>query len=90
LFLVMVGLIFYRWDTNMVGQLVVFSSLPQGITPLYTQYKPALIEIVIGAGVIAYALLAFTIGVRYLKVVQAETLESEDVVVAPALMSSAD
>jgi molybdopterin-containing oxidoreductase family membrane subunit len=91
LFLIMGGLVAYRWDTNMVGQLVVFSSLPQGLTPLYTQYKPALIEIVVGLGAIAYALFAFTIGVRYLKVVDAEGVETEEEVVpAAAVFSSAD
>jgi len=35
----------------------------------YTTYKPALIEIISGAGVIAYGLFAFTIGVRFLNVV---------------------
>ena len=56
----------------MVGQLVVFSSQVQGITPQYTQYTPSLIEIVVGAGVIAYATLAFTLGVRYLRIVDYE------------------
>ena len=82
------GLIAYRWDTNMVGQLVVFSSLPQGIIPLYTQYKPALIEIVVGMGVIAYAMFAFTLGVRYLKVVDAEEVEVEEPIAQPVLVAS--
>ena len=73
--LVIGGLIAYRWDTNMVGQLVVFSNLPQGLTPVYTQYTPSLIELTVGAGVIAYAMLAFTIGVRYLRVVDYEEVE---------------
>ncbi|MDX1417859.1 MAG: hypothetical protein R3293_26895, partial [Candidatus Promineifilaceae bacterium] len=63
------GLIAYRWDTNLVGQLVVFSNLPQGLAPVYTSYIPSLIEIAVGAGVIAYGMLAFTIGVRYFKIV---------------------
>ncbi len=90
LLLVIGGLVAYRWDTNMVGQLVVFSSLPQGITPLFTQYKPALIEIVVGMGVIAYALFAFTIGARYLNVVDAQQVKEEEAILQPALMSSAD
>ena len=69
LLLIVIGLIAYRWDTNLVGQLVVFSTQAQGITPQYTQYTPSLIEIVVGAGVIAYAMLAFTLGVRYLRIV---------------------
>lgn len=90
LLLVIGGLIAYRWDINMVGQLVVFSNLPQGIIPLYTQYTPALIEIVVGVGVIAYALFAFTLGVRYLKVVDAEGTEVEEPIGYPVIMSSAD
>jgi Ni/Fe-hydrogenase subunit HybB-like protein len=90
LLLVIGGLITYRWDTNMVGQLVVFSSLPQGITPLYTQYKPALIEIIVGMGVIAYALFAFTIGVRYLKIVNVEEAEIEAAIIYPELATSTD
>jgi Ni/Fe-hydrogenase subunit HybB-like protein len=73
------GLIAYRWDTNMVGQLVVFSRLPQTTIPVYTQYAPSIIELTVGAGVIAYALLAFTIGVRYFKIVQYESVEHAEV-----------
>ncbi len=63
------GLVAYRWDTNMVGQLVVFAHLPQGITPQYTHYTPSLVEWVTGLGVVAYGLLAFSLGARYLRVV---------------------
>lgn len=69
LLLVVGGLVAYRWDTNIVGQLVVFGALPQDIIPRYTYYFPSLVEFATGAGVIAYALLAFTLGVRYLRVV---------------------
>jgi len=77
--LIVGGLIAYRWDTNMVGQLVVFSYLPQGLTPQYTSYIPSLVEIAAGGGIIAYGLLAFTLGVRYLKVVNHEDVVEEDV-----------
>ena len=93
LLLVIGGLVAYRWDTNMVGQLVVFSSLPQGIIPLYTKYTPALIEIVVGVGVIAFAMFSFTLGARYLNVVDAEEGVEEEEQVAypsPALMTGAD
>lgn len=63
------GLVAYRWDINMVGQLVVFAHLPQGITPQYTHYTPALVEWITGLGVVAYGLLAFSLGARYLRVV---------------------
>ena len=67
--LVVGGVVAYRWDTNLVGQLVVLTYLPQEIVARYTSYTPSLIEIITGAGVVAYGLFAFTIGVRYLNVV---------------------
>ena len=69
LLLVVGGLVAFRWDINLVGQLVVIGVLPQDIIPRYTQYFPSLIEILVSVGVIAYGILAFTLGVRYLKVV---------------------
>jgi molybdopterin-containing oxidoreductase family membrane subunit len=74
LLLVVGGVVAYRWDTNMVGQLVVVSRLPHILEPLYTHYFPSLIEFAAGAGVIAYGLLAFSIGVRYFRVVEHESV----------------
>ena len=67
--LIVGGIVAYRWDTNLVGQLVVLSYLPQEISARYTEYFPSLIEFVAGAGIVAYGMLAFTLGARYLKVV---------------------
>jgi Ni/Fe-hydrogenase subunit HybB-like protein len=67
--LVVGGVVAYRWDTNMVGQLVILTYLPQDITSRYTDYVPSLIEFLAGAGVVAYGLMAFTLGVRYLNIV---------------------
>lgn len=69
LLLVAAGLLAYRWDINLVGQMVVYGVLPQEIVPRYTTYFPSIVEILVTAGVVAYGLLAFTLGVRYLKVV---------------------
>ena len=69
LLMIVGGVIAYRWDTNIVSQLVVFNMVPQEIIPRYTAYVPSIYEIAAGAGVIAYGLLGFTIGVRYLKLV---------------------
>ena len=63
------GLVAYRWDTNLSGLLVVLSYLPGELGVGYTAYKPSLIEFVAGFGVISYGLLAFSLGVRYLRVV---------------------
>jgi len=67
--LVVGGVVAYRWDTNMVGQLVMLTYLPQEIIARYTDYVPSLIEFLAGAGVVAYGLMAFTLGVRYLNIV---------------------
>jgi Ni/Fe-hydrogenase subunit HybB-like protein len=78
--LIVVGLIAYRWDTNMVGQLVAFAYQPQLAVPLYTSYTPSLAEWLVGLGVVAYGVLAFTLAVRYLNLVNHE-MEPEPVVV---------
>jgi Ni/Fe-hydrogenase subunit HybB-like protein len=69
LFLVVGGLVAYRWDINLVGQLVVYGTVPHVTVPRYTHYVPSLIEIMAGIGVVAYGLLAFTLGVRYLNII---------------------
>ncbi len=68
--LVVGGLIAHRWDTNMVGQMVVFSQQPELSLPLFVTYAPSLVEIVTGLGVVAYGLFAFSLGVRYLNIVE--------------------
>jgi len=67
--LVVGGVVAYRWDTNLVGQIVMLTYLPQEIAARYTDYTPSLIEFLSGAGMVAYGLLAFTLGVRYLNIV---------------------
>jgi Ni/Fe-hydrogenase subunit HybB-like protein len=79
LVLVVGGLIAFRWNTNMVGQFVVLADLSQGTTASYTSYVPSLIEIMVGAGVIAYGFLAVTLGIRYLHVVDHSEVEEEAV-----------
>jgi Ni/Fe-hydrogenase subunit HybB-like protein len=67
--LVVGGVIAYRWDTNLSGLLIILSYLPGEPSVAYTTYFPSLIEFLAGAGVISFGLLAFSLGVRYLKVV---------------------
>ena len=88
--LVVMGVIAYRWDVNLSGLLVVVSYLPGQTTVNYTSYTPSLVEILSGLGVIAYGLLAFSLGVRYLKVVDhrlameaTETVRVESVETVP-------
>jgi Ni/Fe-hydrogenase subunit HybB-like protein len=47
------GVVAYRWDVNIAGQLVLLTYLPQEIDARYTTYIPSLIEFISGAGVIA-------------------------------------
>jgi hypothetical protein len=43
----------------------------------YTSYRPSLIEIMAGAAIIAYGLTFFSLGVRYLRVVDHSLVEEE-------------
>jgi Ni/Fe-hydrogenase subunit HybB-like protein len=67
--LVVGGVVAYRWDTNLAGQLVLLTYLPNEITTLYTTYVPSLAELLSAGGIVAYGLLAITLGVRYLNIV---------------------
>jgi Ni/Fe-hydrogenase subunit HybB-like protein len=72
------GVIAYRWDINLSGFLVIVSYLPGEPTVTYTSYFPSLVEIGAGLGVIAFGLTAFSLGVRYLKVVDHRFVTKED------------
>jgi molybdopterin-containing oxidoreductase family membrane subunit len=84
LLMVVGGLVAYRWDVNLSGQLVILSYLPKEIETMYTTYKPALIEWMVGAGVVAFGLMAFTLGVQYLGIVD-HGVEEEITVPEPTL-----
>ena len=91
LLMVVGGVVAYRWDTNMVGELTVLTYLPNEIEAIFTSYTPSLIEIITGVGAIAYGLLAFTIGVRYLGVVDhTPTAEEEQPVLAEPALAGTD
>lgn len=75
--LVVGGLVAYRWDTNLVGQLVVVSYLPNQMAASFTRYTPSLIEFLAGGGIISYGLFAITIGIRYLKIVDHQVQAAE-------------
>jgi len=79
------GVVAFRYDTNIVGLLTVISYLPGQATVSYTSYTPSLIEWVTGAGIIAYGLLAFSLGVKYLRVVDHRlTSEEHETLTVPA------
>lgn len=70
LLMVVGGLIAYRWDTNMVGQMVVLSPLSVVISPLYTHYTPSLVEVISSAGIISFGFFAVTLGIRHLHLME--------------------
>jgi Ni/Fe-hydrogenase subunit HybB-like protein len=76
LVLVAVGVIAFRWDTNLTGQLVLMPILA-GQAIAYTSYRPSMVEILTGAAIIAYGLGAFSLGVKYLRVVDHSLVETE-------------
>jgi hypothetical protein len=61
---------------------------PTEIAARYTTYFPALIEWLVGAGIVAYGLLAFTLGVRYLNIVDHRPAAQAEHAAAPALAPS--
>ena len=75
--LIVGGVVAYRWDTNLTGLLVVVSYLPGAPTVSYTMYRPSLVEWLAGLGVISYGLTLFSLGVRYLHVVDHRIYETE-------------
>jgi Ni/Fe-hydrogenase subunit HybB-like protein len=76
LVLVAAGVVAFRWDTNITGFLVVMPYIP-GQAIAYTSYRPSLVEIVTGAAIIAYGLTAFSLGVKYLRVVDHSLVEKQ-------------
>ncbi|MDH5606631.1 MAG: hypothetical protein OEY93_07070, partial [Anaerolineae bacterium] len=64
------GVIAYRWDTNLIGQLIVQQPFLPDHVPFYASYSPSLVEIAAGAGIIAYGLPAFTLGGQYFRVIR--------------------
>ena len=74
LFLVAAGVVAYRWDINISGLLVVMPYVP-GQAIAYTSYRPSIVEILTGSAIIAYGLTAFSVGVKYLRVVDHSLVE---------------
>lgn len=76
LLLVAAGVVAFRWDTNIAGLMVVMPYIA-GQPIAYTGYKPSLIEIMTAAAILAYGLTAFSLGVKYLRVVDHTLVEAE-------------
>ena len=75
--LIVGGIVAYRWDTNLTGMFVMVSYLPGDLTVSYTMYRPSIVEWMAGFGIIAYGLTLFSLGVRYLHVVDHRIYEEE-------------
>jgi len=88
--LVVGGVVAFRWDVNMSGLLIILTYLPQEINAVYTTYFPSLIEIISGLGVVAYGALAITIGVRYLNIIDHQSVKEEEVVEQPVVVAATD
>lgn len=67
--LIVAGVVTYRWDVNMSGLLIILTYLPTEIKTIYTTYYPSLIEVLSGLGVVAYGVLAITLAIRYLNLI---------------------
>ncbi|MCQ3937658.1 MAG: hypothetical protein DPW18_11515 [Chloroflexi bacterium] len=79
------GVVAFRFDTNIVGFLAVIPYTPGEMIVNYTTYTPALVEWVTGIGIIAFGLLAFSVGVKYLRIVDHRIASEEhDVVTVQA------
>jgi Ni/Fe-hydrogenase subunit HybB-like protein len=72
---VAMGVVAYRWDTNLSGLMVILSYAPGEAAVYYTSYRPSLIEIAAGLGIVGYALALLSFGIRYLKVVDHTSAE---------------
>jgi Ni/Fe-hydrogenase subunit HybB-like protein len=88
--LVVGGVVAFRWDVNMSGLLIILTYLPQEINAVYTTYFPSVIEIISGLGVVAYGALAITIGVRYLNIIDHQSVKEEEVVETPVVVAATD
>ena len=74
LLMVAVGVVAFRWDTNITGQLVLMPYVP-GLPITFTNYRPSLIEILTGAAILAYGLTSLSLGIKYLRVVDHTLIE---------------
>jgi Ni/Fe-hydrogenase subunit HybB-like protein len=74
LFMVAAGVVAFRWDINLSGFLVVMPYIP-GEAIAYTSYRPSIVEILTGSAIVAYGLAAFSLGVKYLRVVDHSLIE---------------
>jgi Ni/Fe-hydrogenase subunit HybB-like protein len=88
--LVVGGIVAYRWDVNLAGQLILLTYLPAEIIARFTTYIPSIIEFLAGAGIVGFGLFAFTIGVRYLNIVHHPVVALEESMETEPLTATGD
>jgi len=67
LFLIVVGIVINRWNVNLSGLIAPPQWSPGVLGNIVaTPYIPSWIEVAVSVGVLGYALLGFTLGVKYL------------------------
>jgi Ni/Fe-hydrogenase subunit HybB-like protein len=78
--LVILGLVMNRWNVTLSGFVVPLDWSP-GVREVFSinTYAPALVEWAVAVGIIGYATLAFTLGVRYLKLYPYASEQAESV-----------
>jgi len=74
--LVIIGFVINRWEVTMTGILMPISLSPVMPVAATTLYIPTWIEWATVAGIIAYALMAISLGLRYLPVLPARVAKS--------------
>lgn len=74
--LAVIGLVVNRWNTTLVGLTTPLTVDPPLALPLSPSYSPAWTEWAVALGVVAGAVLAFTLGMRYLPAFGGGTEES--------------
>ena len=84
------GVVAYRWDTILAGSILILTYLPHEIQTLYTSYTPSLIEFLAGGGVIAFGMLAITIGLRYFNIVDHSVTHEAPILEEAYALGSAD
>ncbi len=66
---IVIGVVTYRWNLNLSGQLIHMASTPIGVEVYFAKYVPSLIEILVGGGVVSYGILAIFLGIDFLGIV---------------------
>ena len=84
LVLIVVGVVINRWNVTLSG-LVAPPQWSPGVlgSVVAAAYFPSPVEVAVSLGILGYALLAFTLGVRYLPLFHSETSEVGAAAVTP-------